>query len=59
MSDPRPPHKAKAWSNIWTKYDPKCLKTRQTQQFCGHVVVFVVVVVDHIFALHVGVGVSK
>ena len=45
-------YKAKIWTNIWTKYDPKCFKTRQIRQFGDHIFV-------HIFALYVGVGVAK
>ena len=52
-SDPRPPppptYKAKNGAKIWTKYNPQCLKTRQTRQFCGHILV-------RIFALYVGLG---
>ena len=33
--------------NLDTKCDPKCFKTRQTQQFCSHILV-------HIFDLNVG-----
>ena len=46
---PPPAYKAKIWTNIWTTYDPKCFKTRQTRQFWGHIFV-------HILALYVGVG---
>ena len=49
---PPPTYKAKLWTRIRTKYGPKCFKTRQTRQFCGHIFV-------HIFALYVGVGVAK
>ena len=52
-SDPdRPTYRATICTKIWTKYDPKCFKTRQTRQFRSHIFV-------HIFALFVGVGVSK
>ena len=52
-SDPRPPtYKEKIWTNIWTKYGPKCFKTRQIRQFGGHIFV-------QMFCLHVGVGVAK
>ena len=41
---PPPTYKTKIWTNIWTKYDPKCFKTRQTRQYWGHIFV-------HIFAV--------
>ena len=41
-----PPH-IQGNNIIWAKYDPKCFKTRQIRQFCGHISV-------HIFALYGG-----